>query len=67
MLASSLDKVLKFFILSASGSSLFFNNGTSKIVITLSDHSRFIKSFLKLVRFLIVLGDSKFSFGVGKY
>ena len=51
---SSLDKVLKFLILSVKGSSLFFSKGTSNIVITLFTQLKFFNSFLRFVRFLIV-------------
>ena len=56
---SSLDKVLKFFILSAKGSSLFLSKGTSKIVITLFTQSRFSKEVFNNSIFLMVFSDLK--------
>ena len=61
---SSLDNVLKFLILSATGSSLFFNKGTSSMVITLLTQFNLAKSSFKLLRFSIVFGSSNSSFGV---
>ena len=62
--ASSLDKVLKFLILSDNGSSLFFNKGTSNIVMTLFTQLKFFSSFLRFVRFSIVPESNKSSLGV---